>query len=241
MIRGGFLTAEDRKDLIELARDGSAEHRLGRRASALVLLDAGWSCESVGQALLLDDDTIRTWFRLFQDGGVEGLAGFGDEGSVCRLTLERRERLKAWITETLPRTTRAVGARIESKFGISYQSRSGLVALLHRLGYALLLPLCAVTLAACDPVTMAAVGSAGSLTATKKLPPDHIASWVMGRDCSVISLEATGDYCPDKREIDRSRLYCYKTLGDVDCHERPDLYRNSDRPLASPPPHPVRQ
>ncbi len=44
MIRAGFLTPEDRKDLVELARDGSAEHRLGRSANALVLLDDGWSC-----------------------------------------------------------------------------------------------------------------------------------------------------------------------------------------------------
>jgi hypothetical protein len=44
MIRGGFLTAEERQDLTELARDGLAEHRLARRANALVLLDRGMSC-----------------------------------------------------------------------------------------------------------------------------------------------------------------------------------------------------
>ena len=43
MIRGGFLTAEERRDLTELARDGMAEHRLARRANALVLLDRGMS------------------------------------------------------------------------------------------------------------------------------------------------------------------------------------------------------
>jgi hypothetical protein len=51
MIRGGFLTSEDRADLIALARDGSAAHRLARRANALVLLDAGWNCEKVAVAL----------------------------------------------------------------------------------------------------------------------------------------------------------------------------------------------
>jgi hypothetical protein len=45
MIRGGFLTAEEREDLTKLARDGLAEHRLARRANALVLLDRGMSCE----------------------------------------------------------------------------------------------------------------------------------------------------------------------------------------------------
>src|SRR4051812_32915162 len=76
MIGGGFLTAEERQDLTELARDGLAEHCLARRANALVLLDRGMSCEDVGRVLLIDDDTIRTWHRLFEEDGVDGLAGF---------------------------------------------------------------------------------------------------------------------------------------------------------------------
>jgi hypothetical protein len=46
------------------------------------------------------------------------------------LTLEQQAALK--VGETLPRTTREVGAWIEHAFGV--ESRSGLVALLHRLG-----------------------------------------------------------------------------------------------------------
>ena len=59
MIRPGFLDSESLRDLIELARDGSAAHRLARRANALVLLDKGMSCQSVAEVLLLDGDTIR--------------------------------------------------------------------------------------------------------------------------------------------------------------------------------------
>jgi hypothetical protein len=60
MIRGGFLSAQDRGTLIALARDGSAASRLTRRANALVLLDDGWSCQEVADALLLNDDTTAT-------------------------------------------------------------------------------------------------------------------------------------------------------------------------------------
>lgn len=133
MIRGGFLTDEERKDLTELARDGTVEHRLARRSNALVLLDRGMSCEDVGRVLLLDDDTIRTWHGLFLRDGVDGLIGFNYGGRASELTAEQQEKLKAWITETLPRTTRMVGAWIEREFGVVYESRSGLVALLHRL------------------------------------------------------------------------------------------------------------
>jgi transposase len=134
MISAGFLDPESRKDLTELARDGSAAHRLARRANALVLLDDGMSCVDVARVLLLDDDTVRTWHRLYEEDGIEGLVSFGCDGSACRLSDAQQAKLKAWITETLPRTTREVGAWIEAECGITYESRSGLIALLHRLG-----------------------------------------------------------------------------------------------------------
>src|ERR1700737_4653804 len=134
VIGPGFLDSESRQDLIELARDGSAAHRLARRANALVLLDDGMSCEAVARVLLRDDDTIPTWHRRYEEEGIEGLASFGYEGSACRLSGEQQDKLKVWIGGTLPRTTREVGAWIEQECGIAYQGRSGLIALLHRLG-----------------------------------------------------------------------------------------------------------
>lgn len=132
MIRPGFLDPESRQDLTELARDGLAAHRLARRANALVLLDDGMSYATVAQVLLLDDNTVRTWHRQYEDEGIEGLVNFGYEGSACRLSEQQPDKLKAWIAETLPRTTCQVGAWIEKECGIAYESRSGLIALLHR-------------------------------------------------------------------------------------------------------------
>jgi transposase len=81
MIRGSFLSPEDRASLGRLARDGSAAHRLARRANALLLLDKGWSCAEVAEALLLDDDTVRDWHKLYEEGGVCGLTRFEVGGS----------------------------------------------------------------------------------------------------------------------------------------------------------------
>ena len=110
------------------------EHRLARRANALLLLNDGMSCTAVSKVLYIDDDTVRHWYKLYQEDGVEGLAGFGHGGSSCRLDASQQEMLKAWITATLPRSSREIGAWIEQEFGISYQGRAGLVGLLHRLG-----------------------------------------------------------------------------------------------------------
>jgi transposase len=134
MIRAHFLSPEDRVDLIALARDGSAAQRLARRANALVLLDDGWSCEKAAAVLFLDDDTIRKWHGLFVEEGLEGLTRFDAGGSACQLNGEQQDRLKAWVGAVLPRTTRQVGAWIEKEFGFVYAGRSGLIALLHRLG-----------------------------------------------------------------------------------------------------------
>jgi len=59
MIRAGFLGPESRQDLTELARDGSAAHRLARRANALVLLDDGMSYAAVAKVLLIERITNR--------------------------------------------------------------------------------------------------------------------------------------------------------------------------------------
>ena len=132
---GGFLTAADRRVLLALARDGLAEHRLARRANALILLDRGMSYAAVAEVLLLDDDTIREWRKLFARDGVDGLAGFHFGGRQPFLAAAQEEQLKAWVCEHLPRSTREVGAWIERQFGVAFESRSGLIKLLHRLGF----------------------------------------------------------------------------------------------------------
>jgi transposase len=43
----------------------------------MVLLDDGMSCEAIAKDLLLDDDTIRTWYCLYEEDGIEGLTNFG--------------------------------------------------------------------------------------------------------------------------------------------------------------------
>ena len=134
MIRGGFLGQEDRNKLIALARDGSVASRVTRRANALVLLDEGMSCQEVAHVLLYDDDTIRGWRKLFEQRGLEGITSFDVGGSASYLSVQQEDDLKAWVGAALPRSTRQIGAWIEKEFGLVYESRSGLIALLHRLG-----------------------------------------------------------------------------------------------------------
>jgi transposase len=136
MIRAGYLSPEDRADLIALARDGSSAHRLARHANALVLLDDGWSCERVAAAPFLDDGAIRRWHRLFLKDGLDGLTRFERGGGASRLSTAQEAALKSWIGEALPRSTRELDAYVKQEVGVVDESRSGRIALLHRLGLA---------------------------------------------------------------------------------------------------------
>jgi transposase len=131
MIRAGYLDTTTREEPTALMRDGKAESRLTRRANALLLLDDGLSCEAVAKVLYLDDDTIRYWYKLYEQQGLGWLASFGYKGKACQLTAGQQEELKKWVAETLPRTTTVVGEWIETSYGVSY-TRSALIKLLKR-------------------------------------------------------------------------------------------------------------
>ena len=133
MICAGFLSTTERAELIELARNGLVEHRLARRANALALLDQGMSCSDVGAALFLDDDTVRTWFRLYSElelrVGRVRLRGprRSSEGPAARPTE---------ILDCRDATAHDAPCRGVDRAGVRHRlsKPSGLVTLLHRLG-----------------------------------------------------------------------------------------------------------
>ena len=135
MIGGGFLSARQRWDLRALLRDGHTEQRLARRAHAILLLDDGWSRERVAEALYLDDDTVRGWHKVYVEDGTDGLWRFEAGGGASHLTQAQEEELTTYVFEGLPRSAREVGVFLKQRFGVVYESRSGLIGLRHRLGF----------------------------------------------------------------------------------------------------------
>ena len=71
-----------------------------------MLLDKGVSCQEVAEVLLFDDDTIRGWYELFEQSGVDGLSRFEMDGRSGKMSAKQCEAMKAWVGSTLPRSTR---------------------------------------------------------------------------------------------------------------------------------------
>ncbi len=143
MIRPGFLSAAERNELRALARDGRSEARVGRRANALVLLNDGWSCQQVAAALLVDDDTVRSWHSLYAEHGLTGIVVFNHKGSESHLTSAQEAAVFEWVRATLPRDAAVIGAWVAETHRVAYShagegtvvsGSGGLLALLHRLG-----------------------------------------------------------------------------------------------------------
>ncbi len=69
MIRPDFLSAENRHELERCVRRHREDHGIARRANAILLLDDGESCTQIAKFLYLDDDTIRGWYKNYQEAG----------------------------------------------------------------------------------------------------------------------------------------------------------------------------
>jgi transposase len=134
VIRPGFLSASDRRELVACVRSHREDHGVARRANAILLLDDGKSCQVIAEFLYLDDDTIRGWYKTYREAGWDALSTDGWKGGQSRMTSAQEAELCGWLDGRFCRSTVEIMARIAAQFGLDY-SHSGCIKLLSRLGY----------------------------------------------------------------------------------------------------------
>ena len=127
------LSAEDLNDLRRIHRT-TRDKRAAYRINAVILLASGWSAEQVAQALLIDADTVRNYFKRYRQDGVEGLLHVAYRGADSYLDGEQLVELKLHLKEHPPLCVRDVISWVATEYGVRY-TESGMTALLHRLGF----------------------------------------------------------------------------------------------------------
>src|SRR6185295_1881411 len=85
-------------------------------------------------ALLIDDETLRSYVKKYQEGGLPALLKVDYKGSQPLLSVQHIEFLCQELNNSIHLTTQSVIEFVEKKFQITY-SLSGMRDLLHRLGY----------------------------------------------------------------------------------------------------------
>jgi len=134
MIRPGFLSSADRIELEACVRRQREDHGIARRANAILLLDDGESCARIAKFLYLDDDTIRGWYKSYQQDGWDALAFDGWKGGQSRMKQAQEVALCAWLEARFCRSTVEIRAHVAAECGLNY-SHSGCIKLLARLGF----------------------------------------------------------------------------------------------------------
>lgn len=115
-------------------------HRLEKRKSkayrinAVILLGTGWTVKQVAEALLLDEDTLSNYIKKYKEGGFSNLLKTLHQGSKPLLNQAQIVSLCAELDQKIYTTTLSIREFCEANFGVQY-SNSGMVTLLHRLGY----------------------------------------------------------------------------------------------------------
>lgn len=130
----GFrLTAEEIRSLRALHR--SCKDRQGAdRVKAEVLLGTGWMITDTAEALLLDEDTVRSYRQAYQEGGVDLLLTVRYQGRDPKLSCDQIRELDQHLSETTYLRAQDVVAYVKKTFGVVY-TVAGMTDLLKRLDY----------------------------------------------------------------------------------------------------------
>jgi transposase len=112
------------------------------RLKAVYLLGSGWSVSDICTALLIDENTVYRYFKLYETDGIKGLLKKNYKGRDEQLTPAELSDLDSYLQEHPLRTTKQVIDYIEQEYGVTY-SISGVNAFLKRLNYSYKKP-CAV-------------------------------------------------------------------------------------------------
>jgi transposase len=127
------LNAAEIADL-RAAHRATRDVREAYRINAVILLGQGRPAADVADALLIDPDTVRSYYKRYKKGGVRELLRMSFVGSEALLDTEQLRELDAHLQDELYPTAEAIVRFVEQRWGVRY-TPSGMTALLHRLGY----------------------------------------------------------------------------------------------------------
>lgn len=129
------LTARERKELLRLEK--RMPHKgVAIRIRIILALDLGYTAKEIAEILLVDEDTITKWKKLYeQSSTITDWLGTKNNGWQGRLTKEQEAMIDKYVGDEIITDCQKVVEYIHTTFGISY-TIDGVAKLLHRLGFA---------------------------------------------------------------------------------------------------------
>lgn len=128
-----FLLPEE-VDVLDEAHRAAQQKRAADRIKTILLLNEGYSYETIAHILRLDDTTVRRYLKEFKEQGIDGLLEDHYHGSTGFLTEAQERDLELHLRNHTYQSVKAICWYTEQTFGISY-SIEGMTHLLHRLHF----------------------------------------------------------------------------------------------------------
>ncbi len=130
----GFHLNLEQVDELRIAHGAERNRHAAYKINAVILLGTGWKLKDVKAALLLDDETLRSYVKKYQSGGIGELLQMNYLGRQSHLNDNQLKRLCDELDNNIYLTTGAIINYVIQEFNIHYTS-SGMRDLLHRLNY----------------------------------------------------------------------------------------------------------
>lgn len=128
------LTAQERKELVKLEK--RIPHKgVAIRIRIILALDLGYSLKEVSEILLLDENTVSKWKKLYEKSRfLSDWLGSKQNGYQGKLTKEQEEMVSRFVSDGVIADCQEIVNYIKDTFDISY-STDGVTKLLHRLNF----------------------------------------------------------------------------------------------------------
>jgi transposase len=134
-MKGFTLSSKELEILRSAHRDAKRTNaNAAYKINAVILLGSGWTLKKVKNALLLDDETLRSYVNKYRDGGINSLLATNHKGRESLLSESQEDLLHIELDANIHLTSQSVIEYVNNEFDIKY-SISGMRDLLHRLGY----------------------------------------------------------------------------------------------------------
>lgn len=128
-----FLTSEERESLRKrhkLEKDGRRKDRI----KFVILFNDGWSYSEISKVLLLDDQTLRNYWKSYETEGMNSLLSFHYTGRPTILSKIEYQELERHLSENTYLTSNQIRSYISAKYNKQY-TKKGIISLLHKMGF----------------------------------------------------------------------------------------------------------
>lgn len=129
-----FSLNEEQVSELRAAHSAERSRNAAYKINAVILLGTGWKLKNVKKALLLDDETLRSYVKKYQTGGIAELLHHNYTGRQTNLDDKQLKLLCQELDNNIYLTSSAIIEFVSDHFNVDY-TVSGMRDLLHREGY----------------------------------------------------------------------------------------------------------